>query len=199
MLESKTLGRNPAHAGQVREGRVSDVVRMKVTLLEIVPPIWRRFQVPACFTLRRLHSVLQRVIGWKDVHPHRFRVGDAFFGRPSDAADPLKDSRWVTLQDLLSGGTRTFIYEYGLGGSWTHEVRIEALEAGNPKWAVCLAGERACPPEDFAGPDNYVDSVVASRDPYHPYSSGSRERLRPGFDPERFDLEEVNSALADPH
>ncbi len=185
------------HPGPLREAAVSDAVRVKVVLIEIVPPIWRRLRVPAHMTLRRFHTVLQETVGWKDAQPHRFRVGEICFGKPSDSADSVKDSRWVTIQDLISAGAKTFHYEYGLGSGWIHEVRIEARFEGTPEnqRAICLGGERACPPEESGGPDDYVDRIIASRNPY--LESGSRpERLRAGFDPELFDLEEVNAALA---
>ena len=186
-----------SYAGPLREAAVSDAVRVKVALIEIVPPIWRRLRVPAHLTLRRFHTVLQETIGWKDVQPHRFRVGEISFGMPSDAADVVKDSRWVTIQDLISAGAKTFHYEYGSGSGWIHEVRIEARFEGTPEnqRAICLGGERACPPEGSGGPDDYVERVIASRNPF--LEGGSRpDLLRAGFDPEEFDLEEVNAALA---
>ena len=137
--------------------------------------------MPVQMTLRRFHTVLQEAIGWKDVQPHRFRVGKVHFGKPSDPADGLKDSRWVTIQDIVSAGMNVFTYQSGSGAGWTYEIRIEALEDGSleNQRSVCLDGRRACPPEDSGGPDDYVDRFLR----------------RPGFDPERFDLAEVNAAL----
>lgn len=182
MLSPKPVLNAPrSNAGPLRQAPLSEVVRVKVVLTEIVPPIWRRLRVPVHLTLRRFHSVLQEAVGWKDVQPHRFRVGEIQFGKPSDPADALKDSRWVTIRDLVAAGAKVFTYQYGAGGGWTYEIRIEALEDGNTdnQRPVCLGGERACPPEDSGGPDDYVDHVLA----------------RPGFDPERFDIAEVNAAL----
>ena len=39
------------------------VLRVKVSLAGIRPPIWRRLELPASLTLRRLHDVLQAVFG----------------------------------------------------------------------------------------------------------------------------------------
>jgi hypothetical protein len=198
MLSSKSIRHSSwSYAGPLRGAPVSDVVRVKVALIEIVPPIWRRLRVPAHMTLRRFHTVLQETIGWKDVQPHRFRVGEILFGKPSDPADAVKDSRWITIQDLISAGAKTFHYDYGFGSGWIHEVRIEARFQGTPEnqRVVCLGGERACPPEESGGPDDYVERIVASRNPY--LEDRSRpDRLRPSFDPEQFDLEEVNATLA---
>jgi hypothetical protein len=179
------------------EGAFPPLVRLKVTLLEVVPPIWRRFQVPANFTLRRLHVVLQPVMGWKDSHPHQFRVGSQLFGMPSEDSEGLKDSRWITLQELVSRGTRTFTYEYASGDGWQHEVRIEGLAEGDPanQRPLCLAGERSCPPETSGGPDGYIDILDARREPWDQSRAFLVDRLDPHFDPEAFDLDGVNAAL----
>lgn len=169
-------------------GVLFPVVRLKVTLLELVPATWRRFQVPANFTLRRLHAVLQRVMGWKESPVHAFRVGDELFGVPSESPAGIKDSRWIALQDLLARQTRTFFYDYQLDASWTHLVRIEGVVNGEPgnQIPLCLAGARACPPDWCGGPDAYVDLLEGRR--------GANDN--PNFNPDTFDLEGVNAALA---
>ncbi len=184
--------------GPAREEAVSGVVRIKATLRGIEPPIWRRIQVPANLTLRRLHFVLQRVMGWKDTHPHRFRVGDTIFGMPSADSWKLRDSRWVTLQDLLSSGTKAFTYEYDFDDGWEHQLKIEGMADGDPgnQLPVCLAGERACPPESSGGPAGYRTIQAAMKDPAHEEHQHVMRWLPPGFDPELFDLEEVNASLA---
>ena len=47
----------------------------KVSLKEIQPPIWRRFQVRSDITFRELHKTLQVVMGWWNSHLHLFQVG----------------------------------------------------------------------------------------------------------------------------
>jgi len=46
---------------------------VKVTLLGIRPPVWRRMMVRSDITLEHLHRVLQTVMGWTDSHMHAFR------------------------------------------------------------------------------------------------------------------------------
>ncbi|HEY4229132.1 MAG TPA: hypothetical protein VGO79_03110, partial [Thermoanaerobaculia bacterium] len=48
-----------------RTGTPAEVARLKVALIEIVPPIWRRVTIPVNLTLRRLHAVLLSSMGWK--------------------------------------------------------------------------------------------------------------------------------------
>jgi hypothetical protein len=195
MLHSKlTRGQPGSMAGALRTGPPWNVAQVKVILLEIVPPIWRRLRVPAHLTLRRFHTVIQESMGWSDARPHRFRVGESIFGNTSDPAEALKDSRWIRVQDVVSSGVRMFHYEYGSGDPWVHAISVEALDDARPEnqRPYCLGGERACPPEESSDPDDYVDRILAGPGPY----------ARPGFwplenfDPEHFDLERVNQALA---
>jgi len=44
--------------------------RLKVTLRDVRPPIWRRFAVPDDITLLKLHELLQIIMGWTDSHLH---------------------------------------------------------------------------------------------------------------------------------
>ena len=131
-----------------RTGIPAEVARLKVALIEIVPPIWRRATIPVNITLRRLHSVLHSTMGWKGEQPHRFRVGETLIGKPADLTDAIKDSRWVTVQDLISARIGTLYYDYGEDARWVHEVWIEHVDNGTPnnQRPSCLAGERACPP-----------------------------------------------------
>jgi hypothetical protein len=166
--------------------------------MEIVPPVWRRFRVPANFTLRRLHGVLQGVMGWPDSPLHEFRVGEELFGMPSGDSETLKDSRWVTLQDLLALKTKTFSYDYDLGERWSHLLRIEGVSDGDQtnQRPLCLAGEGACPPADCGGPDGYVEILEARREEGHPGTAAPFDPLGLRLDPESFDLDGVNAILA---
>jgi len=49
-------------------------LQLKVTLLEIRPPIWRRLLVPAKLRLSQFHTVLQRAFGWTNSHLHAFQI-----------------------------------------------------------------------------------------------------------------------------
>ena len=48
---------------------------LKIKLMDIDPPIWRDFAVPADITLDRLHDVVQIVMGWTDSHLYQFTIG----------------------------------------------------------------------------------------------------------------------------
>ena len=63
------------------------------------------------------------------------------------------------------------------------------------KYPICVAGQRACPPEDCGGPWSYPDFVEAVSNPDHRRHEERLEWVGGEFDPEKFDLEAVNSEL----
>jgi hypothetical protein len=61
---------------------------------------------------------------------------------------------------------------------------------------VCLRGRRACPPEDCGGVDGYGEMVAGLKDPpVEQESSPPPHLLHVGFDPEHFQLDEINERL----
>ncbi len=130
------------------------VYQIKVTLKGSKPPIWRRMRVTSETTLAQLHRILQRVMGWESYHLYQFVVGGIEYGDPGMLEEMEgEDARRVTLATLVRGEKDKFFYEYDFGDSWDHELLIEQMlppEAGK-YYPVCLAGKRACPPEDCGG------------------------------------------------
>jgi len=174
------------------------VYQIKVTLKGSKPPIWRRMQVSSATTLAQLHHILQRVMGWEGSHLYRFVVGRMEYGDPSMLEEMEgEDARRVTLATLVRGEKDKVLYEYDFGDSWDHELRIEKvlpLEAGK-RYPLCLTGKRACPPEDCGGIWGYAGFLEAIQDPRHPEHEDMLEWVGGEFDPEAFDLDEVNTAL----
>ena len=98
---------------------------------------------------------------------------------------------------MVTSENERFLYEYDFGDSWIHEILVEKILPPEPKkrYPVCLKGKRACPPEDVGGPWGYADFLEAIRDPDHPEHEEYLEWAGEDFDPEAFDLDEVNRAL----
>jgi len=69
---------------------VSETVhRIRVTLQEIEPPVWRRVHVPSATTLAGLHAVLQVAMGWEDFHLYGFSTGwDDEYGTSGGGRSP---------------------------------------------------------------------------------------------------------------
>jgi hypothetical protein len=71
------------------------------------------------------------------------------------------------LADVARHEKASFIYEYDFGDSWAHEVVVEKTLPADPKkkYAVCLHGENACPPEDCGGIWGYYELLKALKNP----------------------------------
>ncbi len=175
--------------------------QLKVTIKHIEPLIWRRLQVPADIKLAALHDVLQTAFGWTDSHLHQFVIGDVFYGLPdpdfSDWGRRVNDERRARLHKVTRRGVKRFLYEYDFGDGWEHQVILEKVHAPEEEVAYprCVAGARACPPEDCGGPWGYQEFLEAILDPDHPDHDEMSEWLDEDFDSEAFDLEAVNARL----
>jgi hypothetical protein len=113
---------------------------LKVTLEGIRPPIWRRFVVPAGFSLSQLHRVLQIVMGWTDSHLHQFERGHTIYGLPDpDFGGQHEDERRTRLDAVLERKADWMTYEYDFGDSWTHRVVLEKVEPDVARSAVIVA------------------------------------------------------------
>ncbi|MEZ4771186.1 MAG: plasmid pRiA4b ORF-3 family protein [Caldilineales bacterium] len=174
------------------------IYQLKITLRGSRPPIWRRVLVPGSFSLYKLHQVIQLAMGWTDSHLHQFIIDGQYYGIPSpDDWEPVIDERRHTLNKIAPGPKYKFIYEYDFGDSWEHEILVESIaeaEAG-VQYPVCINGKRACPPEDVGGVWGYADFLEALSDPNHSEHEMYNEWIGGEFDPEEFDLDEINAEL----
>lgn len=176
----------------------ASIYQIKVTLRGSKPPIWRRVQVPGDVTLAELHAVLQAVMGWWDYHLHQFIVGETYYGVPHpDYMIDMLDESEVRLNEMAEEGSR-FVYEYDFGDSWEHMLEVEKVlePQSEQEYPVCIKGRRATPPEDVGGIWGYEVYLEAIANPDHPEHEMYLE-WRGEFDPEAFDLDEVNAALRD--
>jgi hypothetical protein len=165
-----------------------NLLQLKVKLLYTKPPIWRRVLVRDSRTFRDLHHLIQIVMGWDNEHMHAFR---AYSTRRNDLSERS------LLADIFTRKGAKIIYEYDFGDSWEHEIKLENVELYDPARPepLCLAGERACPPEDCGGTPGYEAILNALRGPTDPESEELLEWVGEGFDPEAFDQDEVNRIL----
>jgi len=179
------------------------IYQMKITLLGVEPGAWRRFAVQADIGLAKLHDVIQIVMGWENYHLHQFITKDRRSYLPASDEFDLNpdeaDESKFRLCDLLKRARARMLYEYDFGDGWAHELVLEKIvppEQG-VRYPVCLAGERACPPEDCGGAWGYGNLLQVVGDPDHEDHEDALEWLGDDFDPEHFDLEEVNRTLRD--
>jgi hypothetical protein len=188
----------PRGIASTRAGAEVSALRLRVTLLDVEPLVWRELLVPADFTFAQLHSVLQAAMGWEDCHLHEFEVGNERIGPPAPkeffAGDrPIKDERKTRLGDVLDG-RRKFRYWYDFGDDWWHSIEIRKSAPDEGSGPRLLAGAGACPPEDCGGPYGYADLLQALADPRHPEHRELREWAG-DFDPKRFDIDRAAKAV----
>ncbi|MBI1390401.1 MAG: plasmid pRiA4b ORF-3 family protein [bacterium] len=168
-----------------------------VTLNESDPPIWRRLIVPSTLSLGDMQNVLQFAMGWHNSHLHKFVTMQGEYG-PVGFGLGLRNEQSILLSDVLISEETAIVYQYDFGDCWEHLIILEKImedSAGKPA-IRCIAGERACPPEDCGGIIGYTELLDIIGDDSHPEHASILEWLGGPFDPDHFDLAAVNRKLA---
>ncbi|MBM4425643.1 MAG: plasmid pRiA4b ORF-3 family protein [Chloroflexi bacterium] len=179
------------------------IYQIKVTLNDSKPPIWRRFLVNENVTLSKLHDILQTVMGWTNSHLHHFIINGEFYSEPFDddfGMMETKDGSRFKLNQFVNREGFKFRYEYDFGDSWLHDLVVEKIlpaEKG-ARYPVCVAGKRACPPEDVGGVWGYEDFLKTISDPNHLEHEETLRWVGGDFDPERFNISAINAGLQNP-
>ena len=174
------------------------IYQLKVTLRGIQPPIWRRLQVASDISLYQLHRLLQVAMGWMDCHLHEFARDQTLYGTSDREFGITRlPEKKVRLLDVLLRPRDKMTYQYDFGDAWEHNIVLERIldPSAETSYPICLAGERACPPEDCGGVPGYDELLEALADPEHPEHDHLMEWTGGGFDPERFDLEGTNRSI----
>ena len=194
-----TSGENKKAGGTMNVQALRNIYRIKVTLKDTYPPIWRKLLVPGDMKLKKLHVALQIAMGWTDSHLHQFIAGREYYGTPDpDFDSDCKPESKTKLDDLLKREKDSIIYEYDFGDGWEHKIVLEKILPFTKdfKAPVCLKGVGACPQEDCGGPYGYRNLLEVLSDPSHPEHEEMVEWLGcDDFDPDFFDIDEVNEGL----
>ena len=175
---------------------------IQITLQDVSPKIWREVVVSSDMTLDLLHLVLQIAMGWLDCHLHAFIKDKKFYSIPDDEdfddyGRKDLDSSQYAISDLLSKQEDFIEYMYDMGDGWEHKIKLKKIVDESPEHPFCIGGARACPPEDVGGSIGYENFLAALNDPEHDMHEEYIEWVGGEFDPEAFDLEEINDALED--
>ncbi len=178
-----------------------NVFQIKITLLGSRPPIWRRILVPESYTFYDLHVAIQDAMGWLDYHLHQFEIEDdkapgkrvvieSPFIEPEEEEEEMLLSTEVPIRLFFRTPGDRALYIYDFGDGWLHDVVLEKIEPREPKkkYPICIAGKRACPPEDCGGIGGYYRCLKAFRDKDD--SEGLLSWLE-DWDPDKFDPAQV--------
>ena len=185
---------------QARRTPGKTAIQLRISLKDHTPTIWRRLVVPGEIKLSKLHSIFQAAMGWEDYHLHQFQMGEQVYGVPDDEFDFEEfddiDEDTVLFSEVVSASMR-FSYQYDFGDNWQHEVVIETIESVPMvlKFATCIDGQRACPPEDCGGTGGFEEFVEAVTDPTHEEYAEYVDWVGRPFDPEAFSVAATNAAL----
>lgn len=162
--------------------------------------IWRRIQIPSCYTFDKLHLAIQTIFGWLDYHLHDFRIlekDDSMTeetplyalpikirivdGQDPEAMEylePDKDTIYrdtqITLHDIFSQ-VNTCIYTYDFGDNWEHIIELENVIPNSTNRRIVLLerhGKR--PPEDVGGENGFEEFIKIRDDKNHPEYEGMK-------------------------
>lgn len=177
-------------------------ITLKIELQDIAPSIWRRIVVPSDIVLDALHTAIQGAFAWQDCHLHQFEIDGQRYEIPeSPEVGPMegyKDEQDLPLRELVRSGAE-FTYIYDFGDDWHHRVTVEKSDnTRSSEYSfvpICVAGERAGPPEDCGGSHGYAQLIEALNDSSH----FNHQHLRAwslNFQSEEFSTSQANSLMA---
>ena len=167
------------------------VARLRISLNDTDPEIWRPVDVPTAASLKMLHDIMQAAMGWEDYHLWEFEAGERPYGPldPEWPDDDLAAAKNIKLGALIDRGVRELFYTYDMGDNWHHYIAIETIGPGEPdtKYPRFVDGACRCPPEDVGGTPGYENFLDAIADPNHEEHVEVLEWYGGPFDPTTFD------------
>jgi hypothetical protein len=159
--------------------------------------------VPDNWLLGDLHPLFVLVMGWEGYHMHAFHFGGGFkqvqyssHEMMMEAGPEMHDEDSVLLSQVIRRQGQVFSYEYDFGDGWLHEVKVEKILPYDPGMAlpVCLAGARACPPEDCGSFPGYANVLRVLKQAKTPEDREFRKWVGE-YNPELFNPEAINRQL----
>ena len=185
----KPTGRSPS----------KNIYTLEIRIEDIRPMVKRVIEVPGNRTLAELHNIIQAAFFWYNSHLHSWTIRKEEYGPPTeDNYGDCLDEREYTLDDFDLAPKNTFRYTYDFGDDWVHSVKVKKVQpcVDQPQQVRCVSGMRKGPPEDFGGAWSYT-KFLEDRLQDNPQSQDLKEVLEyySDWDPEDFDLDEVNAAL----
>lgn len=182
------------------------VLRLKITLMDSKPAVWRRVTISADATLGDLHEVIQAVFGWQNTHLHQFFDGNKWAGGEVTFTDPefaqyfeeeIEDEFGYALGAFFEEPGDEFRYVYDFGDDWRHVIRLERIEPeGTDAGPHCIGGRGRAPMDDSGGVYGWADKLRIASDPNDPDYAEIREWLELAPD-EVLDPAEFSVAQAD--
>ncbi len=176
--------------------------QIKIDLKDSKPKIWRRVLIPSDMKLSDFHEVIQITMGWTNSHLHQFIKDRVYYTvkmKDDDLWDEMEnvDYKRMKVSDLLKFEKEKIMYEYDYGDSWNHDIILEKILPFDKEQElpVCIKGKMNCPPEDCGGIWGYMQMLEILSRPDHKEYKDYLAWLGGEFDPEYFDLDDINEML----
>ena len=183
----------------LKELPMTNILKLRITIPDIEPEIWREIVVENDITFKKLHEIIQLSFGWTNSHLYNFDVSGILFSIPDkEFGNNDLDAKNKITEFLIEQGQKA-LYTYDFGDYWEHEIEIvdvlkKEKEIQYPK---CLDGKRNGPPEDCGGIPGYEDVIDALTNKDKSEYEDLLEWLG-DYDPETFDIDEINKAILNP-
>ena len=163
--------------------------QFKLSVIGIEPLIWRQVLVPATFSLKQLHLVIQACMDWEDYHLHSFSIDYKEYKGSEESTCRLNQL------DLRTADVIHYVYDFG--DNWEVTVKLEKIvnEKNADSIACCIAGERAGPLEDSGGCWGYQEKLDRLNDSDSQDDEEFLEWMGEDFNPEFIDKKAINAQL----
>ena len=167
------------------------IARLRISLSDTDPEIWRVVDVPVEANLKMIHDVIQAAMGWQDYHLWEFEAGERRYGLPDPEwpNDTLSAARNIKLKTLIDRGVSQLDYTYDMGDTWHHAITIQDVKPGqaDTKYPRYIDGARRCPPEDIGGTPGFENFLEAIANPKHEDHAELTDWYDGNFDPKTID------------
>lgn len=173
------------------------IYQIQVVLNNTKPKIWRRLLVNSDTLLVDFHRIIQTTMGWTNSHLHRFYDGKTDYAPKEFEIEDCKNSRTIKLNTILKKEKSKILYEYDFGDGWNHDIILEKIIRDEVIEQIprCIKGNGHCPPEDCGGPWGFNELLQVIANPKHEDYESMVEWIGEKFDPDYFDIEEINQNL----
>ncbi|WP_308746379.1 plasmid pRiA4b ORF-3 family protein [uncultured Bacteroides sp.] len=182
-------------------------LKLKITLTDSSPEVWRTLEVPSNIRLESFAEVIEVAMGWEGYHLHLFRKGKNIYLPDYEKDDNFlredkieKSSSATSLGEVLPKKGSRIEYEYDFGDSWMHTITLESQEAykkDDIRSIILIDGANACPPEDCGGIWGYRRILEALEHPRTKAAREYREWLGKDFNPQKFNIKKAKKEMND--
>ena len=142
---------------------MTNILKLRITIPDIEPEIWREIVVENNITFKKLHEIIQLSFAWTNSHLYNFDVNGILFSVPDKEFENNDlDAKNKITEFLIEKGQKAH-YTYDFGDYWEHEIEIVDMlqKEKEIRYPKCLDGKRNGPPEDCGGIPGYEEVIDA--------------------------------------